>query len=354
MFLSLLVMLDLILAILTEKTKYNQEVPECYSLFGKPLYAPDLPLLVNRSYTILLSIAEREYKDDACGVGMDPMKAVWVGRRIAYFWHYNHSIEIYSEALQKHDHFAKLYRHRGHRYISVRKFEEAIQDFKLAATFVTDVPDEYEPDGAPNKYNIPTSTTNTNIYYHYGLSLYLNGDFPAAYTDAYDHLLPVSRETNNDMFIATTNWAYMTLRRMGKEKEAQILLDPIHVGMDLVEDEAYLNLTLMYKGILTPEEVLPSDASPLDLATLGYGVGNWYYYNGEKDKAKDLWEKVLNTSYWSAFGYIAAEADLYRWKTTYNNTIDREDMMEFNNSHKFINTNQNNIFHLGNDSQKSQ
>ena len=48
------------------------------------------------------------------------------------------------------------------------------------------------------------------------------------------------------------------------------------------------------------------------LATQGYGVANWYFVNGEVDKAKEILNKVLGGKYWSAFGYIAAEADVKR------------------------------------------
>ena len=69
-------------------------------------------------------------------------------------------------------------------------------------------------------------------------------------------------------------------------------------------------------GIIT--EQLPTLAKEsinflaLDLATQGYGVGNWYLYNGEEDEARRIFEHVLSGDYWAAFGYIAAEAELVR------------------------------------------
>jgi hypothetical protein len=52
----------------------------------------------------------------------------------------------------------------------------------------------------------------------------------------------------------------------------------------------------------------------LTVATQGYGVGNWYYVNGDRAKAKEIFEKVVSGPQWSAFGYIAAEADLQRMR----------------------------------------
>ncbi len=58
-----------------------------------------------------------------------------------------------------------------------------------------------------------------------------------------------------------------------------------------------------------------SGMTELNLLTQGYGVANWYYVNGDQVRAKALLEKILEGSYWPAFGYIAAEADLKRWSS---------------------------------------
>jgi hypothetical protein len=72
----------------------------------------------------------------------------------------------------------------------------------------------------------------------------------------------------------------------------------------------------MYKGEIPPDSLLQADSDAddrdLQLATQGYGVGNWYLINGDPDKAEALFREVLDGSYWPAFGYIAAEADLQR------------------------------------------
>jgi hypothetical protein len=50
----------------------------------------------------------------------------------------------------------------------------------------------------------------------------------------------------------------------------------------------------------------------VQIATQGYGVGNWYLVNGDEKKAREVFERVLAGKAWAAFGYIAAEADLKR------------------------------------------
>jgi hypothetical protein len=45
---------------------------------------------------------------------------------------------------------------------------------------------------------------------------------------------------------------------------------------------------------------------------LAYGIGNWYFYNGEKKKAKKVFQKILDGGSWASFGFIAAESDFAR------------------------------------------
>jgi hypothetical protein len=53
---------------------------------------------------------------------------------------------------------------------------------------------------------------------------------------------------------------------------------------------------------------------PVDLATYGYGVANWHLSNGERGRAREIFEKVVAGPQWNAFGYIAAEGELARLK----------------------------------------
>jgi hypothetical protein len=105
----------------------------------------------------------------------------------------------------------------------------------------------------------------------------------------------------------------MTYRRMGRDADAAKVLEPIRESMDILENDAYHKRLLMYKGLVSPDSLLRTEgADDLQIATQGYGVGNWYLYNGDKARARQIFERVLEGSSWSAFGFIAAEADLHR------------------------------------------
>lgn len=238
--------------------------------------------------------------------------AIWLGRRTAYSGKYNEAIAFYTEILKKFPGSYKLYRHRGHRYISTRQFDKAIADLKKAADLIEGKPLEIEPDGIPNAANIPLSNTQFNIWYHLGLAYYLSGDYEQA-VSAYKECMKWSN--NDDLLVATTDWLYMTYRRLNDIEAAEKLLTMIKKDMNILENDSYYKRLLMYKGIKSPESLLAVDESNesipgINLATQGYGVANWYYYNGNKKKAKDVFEKVLNSSNRFAFGYIAAEVDV--------------------------------------------
>ncbi|HYN20514.1 MAG TPA: tetratricopeptide repeat protein, partial [Thermoanaerobaculia bacterium] len=239
---------------------------------------------------------------------------IWVGRRTAYLGRYREAIEIYTRALAAHPDEPRLLRHRGHRYITVRRFDLAVADLDQAARLIEGKPDEVEPDGLPNARNVPVSTLQTNIWYHLGLAHYFLGDQENALR-AFRECLEVSK--NPDMQVATTHWLYMILRRLGRTGEAAALLAPIRNDMEILENRAYHWLVLMYKGEIPLESILAQAGQDgLDPATLGYGVGNWHLYHGRQAEAVQAYRQVLATDEWAAFGYIAAEADLKRLNLT--------------------------------------
>lgn len=239
----------------------------------------------------------------------DPNAIIWYGRRLAYPGRFREAIAVYTKGIEKFPGDARLYRHRGHRYITLRKFALAIADFEKAAMLIRGKRDEVEPDGQPNPKNIPTGTLQFNIWYHLGLAYYLTGQNSRA-LKSYRECLRVSK--NPDALVATTHWLYMTLRRLNRREEAGQALAPIHPGMEIIENDGYYRLLLMYKGQVSPEtllaDALKQGSSPGAHSIL-YGLGNWYSYNGSPEKALGVFRQILATDQWTSFGYIAAEVD---------------------------------------------
>ena len=283
----------------------QEPTPEATSLLGQPLFPAPIGTDSREQMESNLARVRAEYQqnpDDAHAI-------VWLGRRTAYLGRYREAIEIYSEGTRKHPNNLEFYRHRGHRYITIRELDKAIADLERAAELIAGQPDEIEPDGQPNPQNIPTSTLHSNIWYHLGLAYYLTGDFAHA-RFAYSEGLKVSK--NDDMLVATANWLYLTLRRLGRDQEARDLLAQIRPEMNIIENHAYHRLLLMHKGAVLPDEVLAGAESDLDRATLGYGVGIYYLLNGRSDKARALFDEIVAGPLWPAFGHLATEAELAR------------------------------------------
>jgi tetratricopeptide (TPR) repeat protein len=281
-----------------------QQQPETLSLQDKLLVPPPIPDDTRGQLEADLAAARAAYDKDPNDVDA----VIWLGRRTAYLHRYGEAIEIYTRAIETHPDEPRLYRHRGHRFITIRKFDLAIRDLRKAADLIEGTPDQVEPDGRPNDRNIPTSTLQTNIYYHLGLAHYLKAEYPQA-LEAYRKCLGLSK--NADMQVATSAWLYMTLRRTNQEDEARKVLQPITAGMDIIENAPYQRLLLFFKGEL-PESAL--DAKGSEGTIYAYGIANRALWSNDRDKAKDEMKRIVEKreNDWPSFAYIAAEADLVR------------------------------------------
>ncbi len=265
----------------------EQQKPEVVSLLGKPLYAAPAEGEELAKLQAGLADALREVEADPGNVET----IIAYGRALAGLWRYHEAIDVYSRGIEAHPGEAMLYRHRGHRYISIRQFGKAAEDMAKAAAL---------------------NDKDFDIWYHLGLAHYLQGEFDAARA-AYESCLKVA--SDDDSRIAVSNWLYATLRRLGRKDEAAKVLEGISADMKVEENTSYLNLLLFFKGLKTEDEILSWAAnSELDAATVAYGAGCWHLYSGKKEKARGFFEKIMTGRYWPAFGFIAAEAELARMR----------------------------------------
>ena len=238
-----------------------------------------------------------------------PDGLIWYARRVAYLGQFGDAIDLFSLGHDRFPEDPRFLRHRGHRYLTTRQLDLAIADFERAASMVRGIPDQVEPDGQPNARNIPTSTLQSNIFYHLGLARYLQGDFERA-------LAAWSEEaalgTNPDMRVATSYWRYLSMWRLGRVAEARALVDSIAPDLDIIENMSYHRLLLLFAGRLPVDSLSPSgDASPADAST-AYGVAAWHLIEGRPDSAAVLFQRLVAGPQWPAFGFLAAEAELAR------------------------------------------
>ena len=268
--------------------------PEAFSLFGEPLFRA--PLRPERKEE-----QEEEYREALGDYQKDPTKIeniIMLGRRTAYLGHHREANGIYSYGIAIYPSDPRLYRHRGHRFITIRRFDLAQSDFEKAAQLLENYDDSEEG-------------LAFNVWYHLGLAYYLQGKFKEALY-AYKKCLDASY--NDDRLVATSHWLYMTNKRLGKDDDAEQVLQAINEGMAIQENQFYYEALQMYKGLKTADELLEKAMSQgiLGMITSGYGLGCWYLYNGDTEKAREVYGNILSTGSWGAFGYIAAEADMHR------------------------------------------
>ncbi len=204
---------------------------------------------------------------------------------------FREAIEAFSMGLTYNPFHALIYRHRGHRLLSIRRFHEAAFDLELSSRL---------------------DPGNWDTWYHLGLAYYLLKDYGRA-EQAYKRCLDLT-DRNEDTLVAVVDWYWMTLMRLGKKQEANELIGLVTEDTEPGENLSYKKRVLMYKGMIKPEELIEfegADYPDLELATQGYGVANYYRQIGEKDKALALYRKIIeHDTFWSAFGYLAALVDL--------------------------------------------
>lgn len=232
---------------------------------------------------------------------------IWVGRRTAYLGRYREAIAIFTDGIARHPTDARMFRHRGHRYLTVREIDRAIADLEQAADLMAGQPDAIEPDGLPNARNVPTGTLRSNVWYHLALGYYLKGDFSRAadtWVKARDSV------ANADNLVAASYWLYLSLRRAGKPGDAAAVLQPVTAGLDVIENTEYHQLLRMFQGELTPEAILESAGEGSGGSAARYGVSMWYFINGRHEEAAALWAAILEGPDWPSFGYLAAETEV--------------------------------------------
>lgn len=283
-------------------------VPVVTSISGVPFFEPARSAETQALLDSNLQAARRNFEADATEENY-----IWYGRREAYLSHFQQAVAIFTEGIARYPNSFRLYRHRGHRYITLRKFDLAVADLEKAATLMQGAPLEIEPDGQPNKLNQPLSNTQFNIWYHLGLAYYLQGDWEKAIA-AYKECWEVS--VNDDLKTATADWLYMALQRANKKEQAANVLAMLPIQLNIIENDSYYQRLQLYAGRISPEKVLNGEGTAEDrdlaVATQGYGVGNWYLYNGDSAKARAIFQQVVQGKQFAAFGFIAAEVELSR------------------------------------------
>lgn len=281
------------------------QTPEAMSLLGAPLYRPEVAPAAKAAAEASLTKARADFSKAPDNADA----AIWLGRRAAAAGHVLEAVDAYTRGIAKFPADARFYRHRGHRYVTLREFDKAIADLTKAAQLIAGKKDEPEPSTADPAV-MSSETLHYAIYYHLGLAHYLKGDFANA-ARVFRQCVEVAKG-NDDQTAGSSDWLYMSLRRLNRATEAAAVLETISPAMKLKDSRQYFDRLMMYKGVHQPEDLLRAGGDAVSSATYAYAVGNWYLYNGRRDEAMALFQRIVKGGNWMPFGFIAAEAELAR------------------------------------------
>jgi tetratricopeptide (TPR) repeat protein len=200
---------------------------------------------------------------------------------------FREAIATFTRGLEIEPNNALLLRWRGHRYLSVREFDRALADLKRGAAIDSGI---------------------YGIWYHLGVVQYLRGEFAEA-AASFAKAQPIAPDAGE--LAGSTDWLWMSLSRAGRVAEARAMLDRRPDSKPVTN--AYTRRLQLYRGEILPEAVLtPADSEDVQVATLAYGLGNWYLLRGDRAQARTWFERSIQSGGWPAFGFMVSEVELNR------------------------------------------
>src|SRR5262245_14608821 len=204
---------------------------------------------------------------------------------------FREAIATFTRGLEIEPNNALLLRWRGHRYLSVREFDRSLADLTRGSTI----------DG-----------TIYGIWYHLGVVQYLRGDFAGA-AASFAKAQPIAPDAGE--LQGSVDWLWMSLSRAGRSAEAKAMLDRrLDRRPDFTPVEnAYTRRLKLYRGEIGPDALIAAaDTDDVQVATLAYGLGNWYLVRGDTAQARTAFERSVQSGGWPAFGFIVSEVELRR------------------------------------------
>lgn len=200
---------------------------------------------------------------------------------------FREAIETFTSGLAVAPNHPMLLRWRGHRYLSTRQFDLALDDLTRG-----------------NRID----TTNYGIWYHLGIVRFARGEFAAA-ADCFTHAQPKAPDAGE--LTGSTDWLWMSLMRAGRDADARAMLARHPDSLPVAN--AYAQRLKLYRGQTGPDQVFtPADTADVQVATLSFGIGNWYLVRGDTANARLWFERSVQSGGWPGFGFIISEIELRR------------------------------------------
>ena len=263
------------------------------------LSEPSLPNAASRSEEVLLertSVPMSQLALDAKAAAeknpTDPELWIKYGRALRRQMMHREAIEAYCMGITYNPFYALLYRHRAHAYINIGEYTVSAATFEIA---------------------LRLDPGNWDCWYHQGVAYYLAGQYDRAEVSFRECF---SRSNLFDDDVATKDWLWLTLMRLGKTKEAAQVVADVKPGHPVqYADCGYYNRVLTYNGTITPEQALEEAGKDGHLyATAAYGIACWYLFHGERAKCYEILKNINDNPSWGGFAEHAGRRDFANWK----------------------------------------
>jgi len=288
--------------------KKEKSEPEAISLLGRELHPKE------QDDSVLREISEKLAKD------ADDIDLLFKkGKALGDLGRYNQAIRVLTRCIELNPEQSVYYRWRGHYNISIRQFEEAIPDLEKGVQLYKPMTEE-----DLEKWDARVLRLwQLDAPYHLALAYYYKRDFE----NALNWMKACMEKALHDWErIAASYWLYLIHWRQDRKEEAGEIISSIPKDLDKAPDYyksggfIYHNLLLFFTGKATEEDLLQEEkykkhfdnhiVPRLWHLTTSYGIGVFYLLNDQKERAIEIFERMVEGDNWSSFGFIAAEVEL--------------------------------------------
>ncbi len=187
-----------------------------------------------------------------------PESHFWVARRLSYLGRFCESVDVLTAAIAQFPENYELRRYRARKLARSRQFEAALADYREGLRLMAGKPDHFEPDGIANRVGITLGTYRANMIYYHAQTSFAVGDYPAMLAGlrtAFEMTWPFAK---NDMVPPIAYWSYLAHRKLGEHDKARAVIDAVPDTIELIENQAYHQATMVMKGRIPLAEAAAS------------------------------------------------------------------------------------------------
>lgn len=281
-------------------------VIEAVSWLGAGLVRPDFDPVSRDTLAFRLRMAIENFSREPD----NPESIIWVARHTAAFWRFNDAIFILTDGLLEYPNDPRFYRFRGHYYLSTRQIDQAVDDLQKARDLLGNMATMVEADDLSGSAVEPSATYAYTVHYHLGLALYLSGNFVSA-AQAFTQAKSVA--TNHDTRIQAADWLVLARRRAGDTNLdlTGVEFTPTSAEQIMESRSNWMRMQLMVHPVREIVQI-PADFSVPEYLNVRYGQALTMELSGDRSGAQAIYTEIVDSNFWAAFSYIAAEAALKR------------------------------------------